>query len=289
MPTVKIGKDLFGDGQPCYVIAEIGINHNGDVELAKKLIDVGRSGRLQRGQIPEADHRRRLHAGELARPRESPFGETNGDLKRGLEFGFEAYREIDRLLPGRGHFVVRLLLGRGLGRFHRPVRCALLQDRLGLVDRRQPAQHTRSNGKPIILSTGMSTLDQIDHAVEVLGTKDLILMHSCSTYPAYYEELNLRTIPTLRSNATSAGRLFGPRDGHPVVGGRRRPRRLLRRAAHHPRPLHVGLRSGRLARAQRHHPACARHPPGGNLDGRRREARSRREVPVMQKLRRVGK
>jgi N-acetylneuraminate synthase len=59
-------------------------------------------------------------------------------------------------------------------------------------------RHTRAVGKPIILSTGMSTLKEIDHAVEVLGKKDLILLHACSTYPAYYEELNIRAIDTLR-------------------------------------------------------------------------------------------
>jgi N-acetylneuraminate synthase len=59
-------------------------------------------------------------------------------------------------------------------------------------------KHTRSTGKPILLSTGMSSLEEIDHAVEVLGTKDLILLHAVSTYPAYYEELNLKAIPALR-------------------------------------------------------------------------------------------
>src|SRR6185503_946116 len=58
-------------------------------------------------------------------------------------------------------------------------------------------RHTRATGRPIILSTGMSTLDQIDHAVQVLGKEDLILLHACSTYPAYYEELNLRAIPIM--------------------------------------------------------------------------------------------
>jgi N-acetylneuraminate synthase len=56
----------------------------------------------------------------------------------------------------------------------------------------------RRRGKPILLSTGMTTVEQLDHAVEVLGTKDLILMHAVSTYPAYYEELNLRVIAWLR-------------------------------------------------------------------------------------------
>ena len=59
-------------------------------------------------------------------------------------------------------------------------------------------RHTRATGKPIILSTGMSTIEEIDHAVQVLGKDNLVLLHACSTYPAFYEELNLRAIPTLR-------------------------------------------------------------------------------------------
>ena len=61
-----------------------------------------------------------------------------------------------------------------------------------------PLDNAGSKGKPIVLSTGMSTLDQIDHAVEVLGKDDLVLLHCCSTYPAQYSELNLRAIPALR-------------------------------------------------------------------------------------------
>jgi N-acetylneuraminate synthase len=59
-------------------------------------------------------------------------------------------------------------------------------------------RHTRAKGKPIVLSTGMSTLDQIDHAVEVLGKENLVILHCCSTYPAQYAELNLRVIPAFR-------------------------------------------------------------------------------------------
>ena len=59
-------------------------------------------------------------------------------------------------------------------------------------------RHTRATGKPLILSTGMSTIEEIDHAVEVLGRDDLVLMHTTSTYPAAYNELNLRAIPTLK-------------------------------------------------------------------------------------------
>ena len=70
------------------------------------------------------------------------------------------------------------------------LRCRLTDDHL--------LRHTRATGKPIILSTGMSTTEEIDHAVEVLGKDNLVLLHACSTYPAYYEELNLRAIPAMK-------------------------------------------------------------------------------------------
>ena len=59
-------------------------------------------------------------------------------------------------------------------------------------------RHTRATDKPILLSTGMSTLLEIDHAVDVLGKDNVVLLHACSTYPAYYQELNLKAITTLR-------------------------------------------------------------------------------------------
>ena len=95
MAEVKIGNTLVGDGYPCFIIAEIGINHNGDLNLAKKLIDVA----VEAGCNAVKFQKRTVDVvytkEELARPRENPFGPTNGDLKRGLEFGVEQYREID--------------------------------------------------------------------------------------------------------------------------------------------------------------------------------------------------
>src|SRR5437763_2667795 len=96
MKTVRIGNALVGDGETCYVIAEIGINHNGDVDIAKRLISVAVAASCDAVKFQKRTVEVVYTAEELARPRESPFGETNGDLKRGLEFGLEQYREIDR-------------------------------------------------------------------------------------------------------------------------------------------------------------------------------------------------
>ena len=82
--TVKIGNKLVGDGQPCYVIAEIGINHNGDIDLAKRLISVAVAAGCDAVKFQKRTVDVVYTAEELAKPRESPFGTTNGDLKRAL-------------------------------------------------------------------------------------------------------------------------------------------------------------------------------------------------------------
>jgi len=134
---------------------------------------------------------------ELARPRESPFGTTNSDLKYGLEFDLEQYREIDHYCKDRkidwfascwDEASVDFIDKFGVPCF-KIASASLTDDNL--------LRYTRTKGRPILLSTGMSTLEQIDHAVEVLGKHELILLHTCSTYPASYEELNLRVIPML--------------------------------------------------------------------------------------------
>src|SRR3954447_15895561 len=94
--NVRIGNRLVGDSEPCYVIAEIGINHNGDIALAKRLISVAVASGCQAVKFQKRTVDVVYAAEELAKPRESPFGETNGDLKRGLEFDADDYQEIDR-------------------------------------------------------------------------------------------------------------------------------------------------------------------------------------------------
>lgn len=197
MAEVEIGGRKVGPGDPCYVVAEIGINHNGDLDLARRLIGVAAAAGCDAVKFQKRTVDVVYSADELAKPRESPFGTTNGDLKRGLEFDESDYREIDGFCRS---LKIRWFTSCWdeasvdvIGRFDVPafkIASASLTD-MNLL------RHTRATGKPIILSTGMSTLDQIDRAVDVLGKQALVILHSCSTYPAYYSELNLRTIQTL--------------------------------------------------------------------------------------------
>src|ERR1700740_227674 len=96
MNAVLIGGKLVGEREPCYIVAEIGINHNGDIDLAKRLISLAVGAGCDAVKFQKRAVDVVYSAEELAKPRESPFGTTNGDLKRGLEFGRDEYREIDR-------------------------------------------------------------------------------------------------------------------------------------------------------------------------------------------------
>jgi N-acetylneuraminate synthase len=196
--TLRIGNKIVGENQPAYISAEIGINHNGSIKIAKELIDAA----IECGCDGVKFQKRTVDVvytpEELASPRESVFGLTNGDLKRGLEFGYEQYTEIDRYCKEKGIDWATSCWDEEsvdfIAQFNPPyfkIASACLRDDNLLI-------HHRKHGRPIILSTGMSDLNLIEHAVNVLGKKDLIILHCTSTYPSKPEELNLRGILSLK-------------------------------------------------------------------------------------------
>lgn len=195
MRGIQVGQRMIGEGFPCYVIAEIGINHNGSLDLAKRLISMAVTAGCDAVKFQKRTVDVVYSAEELAKPRESPFGETNGALKRGLEFGYEEYAAIDAFCKS-----VKMTWFASpwdeasadfLEQFSVPVykiaSASLTDDAL--------LRHVRSKGKPILLSTGMSSYEEIDHAVAVLGKEDLLLLHTCSSYPSDVRDLNLSVIP----------------------------------------------------------------------------------------------
>jgi len=195
---IIIGSRVVGDAHPSYIIGEIGINHNGSLDIAKSLIAVARNAGCDAVKFQKRTVDIVYTEKELATPRENPFGPTNGDLKRGLEFGEEQYKKINEYCEELGIAWFASCWDEPsvdfINRF--PVPCykvasaSLTDDNL--------LRHTRATGKPMLLSTGMSTIEEIDHAVEIVGKENLILIHTTSTYPANYEELDLRVIQTLR-------------------------------------------------------------------------------------------
>jgi len=196
--TVQIGKFSVGNGHPCFMVAEIGINHNGNVELAKKLIDTAALGGCDAVKFQKRTVEVVYTPEELKKPRENPFGPTNGDLKRGLEFGHDQYDAIDRYCREKDILWYSSCWDEAsvdfMERFNPPcykiASASLTDDNL--------LRHHRKFGRPLIISTGMSTIEQIDHAIDVLGTDNLIILHCTSTYPSSVEELNLAAIQSLR-------------------------------------------------------------------------------------------
>ena len=196
---VKIADKTIGEGFPCFIIAEIGINHNGSVALAKKMIDIAVTTGCDAVKFQKRTVDVVYTKEELAKERKSVFGNTNGDLKRGLEFSKEQYKEIDKYCKERGILWFASCWDEAsvdfIDEFNPPcykiASASLTDDNL--------LKHTKSKGKPILLSTGMSTMEEIKHAVSILGEDNLIIYHCTSTYPSNAEEMNLRVIETFKN------------------------------------------------------------------------------------------
>jgi N-acetylneuraminate synthase len=197
MRTVKLGTHEVGTSRPVLIVAEIGINHNGSLELALRLMEAAAHARCHAVKFQKRTVDLIYSAEELARPRESPFGTTNGDLKRALELGYDEYVEIDRMSRRLGLLWFASCWDEEavdfIDRFDPP--CHKIAS-AGLTDV-DLLRHCRRKGRPILASTGMSTVEQIDSAVHLLDKDALLLMHCTSAYPCRPEELNLRLIPWL--------------------------------------------------------------------------------------------
>ncbi|MFG2002437.1 N-acetylneuraminate synthase family protein [Spirillospora sp. NPDC048911] len=197
--TVRIGGSEIGDGQPVYVIGEIGINHNGDVDIARRLINIAADAGCQAVKFQKRTPEICVPVEQRGKLRQTPWGEmTYMEYKERVEFGIDEYQQIAKYAADRG-----------IDWFASPwdVPSVEFLEELDVVTHKVASASVTDHellralaatGKPIILSTGMSTLDEIDAAVEILGTEGLIILHSTSTYPLPPAEANLRTIATLQ-------------------------------------------------------------------------------------------
>ena len=195
---VKIGNKYVGNGMPVYIVAEIGINHNGSIDIAKALIDKA----VECGCDAVKFQKRTVDVvysqEELAKPRDNPFGPTNGDLKRGLEFGYDQYAEIDNYCNNKGIDWFASCWDEGSVDFIEQFNPVCYKISSASLTDDNLLRHHRKYDRPIIMSTGMSNMEIIEYAKDVLDMKDLIFLHCTSTYPAKVEDLNLRGILTLK-------------------------------------------------------------------------------------------
>jgi N-acetylneuraminate synthase len=197
--TIAIGDRVIGDGQPVYVVAEIGINHNGDLEAAKQLIDAAVHAGVDAVKFQKRTPELSVPSEQRGQMRDTPWGYISYlDYRHRLEFGLDEYEAIDRHCREREIPWFASVWDEPsvdfMERFGPPcykVPSAALTDHALL-------RHVRRTGRPCILSTGMSTMDQIQAAVDAFGSQDLLIAHATSTYPCEPHELNLRMIETLR-------------------------------------------------------------------------------------------
>jgi len=183
------------------IIAEIGLNHNGDVGIAKRLIDMAKAAgcdavKFQKRTIDIVYTKEYLDS-----PRESPWGTTQREQKEALEFGKEEYDEID-------DYCRQIGIGWFASAWDVPSQRFLQQYNLKynkiaspMIMHSELLETVAKECKPTFISTGMSTYEQIDQAVEIFRRHDcpFVLMHCISEYPADENILNLRCINELRA------------------------------------------------------------------------------------------
>ena len=199
MRSVRIGDRFIGEGYPLYVVAEIGINHNGDLPIAKQLIDCAVKCGCDAVKFQKRNPELCVPLGERGKMRQTPWGYiTYMEYRKRVEFGMEEYCEIDSYCGQKGIMWTASCWDEPsvdfIGIFSPPfykIASAALTD-FPLLEKH------RATGRPLVLSTGMSTMDEIRAAVDVLGEDNLVIVHSTSSYPCAIPELNLRMIETLR-------------------------------------------------------------------------------------------
>ena len=181
-----------------YIISEIGINHNGDMELAKELIIQSKDSGCDAVKFQKRDIESVYTKEELDTLRESPFGTTTREQKEGIEFSIEQYKELEQFSEELGlDFIVSCwdlkslnLVEENLNVKYHKVASAMATDREFL-------ESLHYTGKPIILSTGMCTEEEVDAALDILRNTEYVLACT-STYPTKAEELNLKYVQTLK-------------------------------------------------------------------------------------------
>jgi N-acetylneuraminate synthase len=197
--TREIAGRTVGEGHPTYVIAEIGINHNGSLDIAKRLIAVAKAIGCDAVKFQKRNPEKCVPADQRDQMRETPWGYISYmEYRHRVELGEDDFRQIDQYC--REHNIAWFVSCWDTDSvdFIRAFRTPCIKIPSACLTDRELLEHYRSTTVPLILSTGMSTLDQIDAAVSILGTERLLLAHCTSTYPCMNEELNLRMIPRLR-------------------------------------------------------------------------------------------
>jgi N-acetylneuraminate synthase len=196
---INIGNRFIGESEPVYIIAEIGINHNGSVELAKELIDGACYSGCDAVKFQKRTPELCVPKAQWDIERDTPWGRMSYiEYRRKVEFGFEEYFEIDEYCRRKGIDWFASPWDETAVDFMEKFKPVIYKVASAALTDFPLLNKIRNTGRPIILSTGMSTMREIETAVDFIGTGNLLLAQSTSTYPCRLEELNLNVITTFR-------------------------------------------------------------------------------------------
>ena len=196
---IKIGNRLVGDGHPTYIVAEIGINHNGDLEIAKDLIHAAKMAGVDAVKFQKRTPELCTPPEQRNQMRETPWGYISYfEYRQKVEFGEKEYQQIDALCKELDiQWFASVWDEEAVNFMEKFNTLCYKMPSASLTDHNLLCK-VRTTGRPIILSTGMSTTEEIQAALEAIGTKNVLVCHSTSAYPCDPTELNLRMIETLR-------------------------------------------------------------------------------------------
>lgn len=197
---IKVGNGMIGNGHPVFVIAEIGINHNGSLEIAKKLIDGAKSTGCNAVKFQKRTPEICVPKDQWYIERDTPWGRMSYiDYRHKVEFGVDEFAEIDKYCKVKDIIWFASCWDENAVDFLEQFEPLLYKTAsASLTDIDLLLRHKELN-KPVITSSGMSTMEEIENAVNCIGTKNLLIAHSTSAYPCQNEELNLRMILTLKN------------------------------------------------------------------------------------------
>jgi N-acetylneuraminate synthase len=203
--VIEIGGRLIGEGYPVYVVAEIGINHNGDLDLAKRLIDAAVLAGCDAVKFQKRTPDLCVPPEQREIMKETPWGlMTYIEYRHRVEFGQSEYEDINRYCKERNIAWFTSCWDQPSVDFIELFEPVCYKIASPSLTNDELLEHINIQGRPMILSTGMSTMEEIRHAVSVLDQERLLIAHCTSTYPCPPEELNLRMIRTLRSEFNCA-------------------------------------------------------------------------------------
>ncbi|MEW6196566.1 MAG: N-acetylneuraminate synthase family protein [Bacteroidota bacterium] len=199
LAKVKVGNRFIGDGEPVYIIAEIGINHNGSIELAKKLIDGAAFAGCDAVKFQKRTPELCVPKDQWNLERDTPWGRiTYIEYRHKVEFNHEQYFEINNYCKQKGIDWFASPWDEEALDFMEEFEPIVYKLASASLTDTELLKKMRATGRPIMLSTGMSTIEEIVEAVNILGTDNLMIAQSTSTYPCKLEELNLKVIRTYK-------------------------------------------------------------------------------------------